>query len=65
MIKKWLGGCDDDDQAVADFKKKHRKKLYKSGKVSQPNYCLDKHGTLYRMTSVRNSLQKREVVATY
>ena len=64
MIKKWLRGCDGDDQAVADFKKRHRKKLYKSGKVSQPKYCLDEHGTLYQMTSIRNSLQKREVVLT-
>ena len=60
MIKKCLSIECCSDPSVLDFKKK---KLFKGGKTTAPNYCLDEHGTLCHIARVRNVEQKREVVS--
>ena len=62
MIKKCLVADASSDPAVSEFKKHFRKKLFKSGKIAEPNYCIDEHGKLFNITRVRGTEQRREVV---
>ena len=62
MIKKCLMADASSDPAVSEFKKHFRKKLFKSGKIAEPNYCIDEHGKLFHITRVRGTEQRREVV---
>ena len=43
MIKKCLMADASSDPAVSEFKKHFRKKLFKSGNIAEPNYCIDEH----------------------
>jgi hypothetical protein len=62
MIRKCLMAEYASDPAVCGFKKRFRKKLYKAGRISQPNFCINEHGTLFHITRVRNKEIQREVV---
>ena len=63
MIKKCLTGEYSADPSVCDFKKTYRKKLFKAGNTSTPNFCLNDHGTLFHIKRIRKTEQKCEVVS--
>lgn len=60
MIRKCLE-CNGDT-SVSEFRRIHRKKLFKGGKVSMPNFCLDETGTLLHIKRMGKTKEKREVV---
>ena len=60
MIKKCLE--NSTDPSVTTFRQINRKKLFKGGKKSMPNFCLDGNGALLRIRRVGAREEKREVV---
>ena len=62
MIKKCLMDEWSTDPAVCEFKKIFRKKLFKSGKVAETNYCIDEQGKLFHIKQIQKTEQRREVV---
>ena len=61
MIRKCLSVECGNDPAVTDFKR-FRKKLYKAGKIAQPNFYVDEHGTLFHITRKGKMNVRKEVV---
>ena len=60
MIKKCLQSSTDP--LVVDYRKMHRKKLFKGGNKASPNFCLDGNGSLLHITRVGEREEKRVVV---
>ena len=60
MIKKCLQ--KSTDPLVVDYRKMHRKKLFKGGNKASPNFCLDGNGSLLHITRVGEREEKRVVV---
>ena len=62
MIRKCLSAECGSDPAVSDFKRRFCKKLYKAGKIVQPNIYVDEHGTLFHITRKGKMDVRKEVV---
>ena len=62
LIKLSLSTECSHSPSVSGFRKKYRKKLFKGGKVSLPNYCLGVCGKLFHISRVGKVEHKREVV---
>ena len=62
LIKKCFSKEDSPTPSVSEFKKRYRKKLFKAGKLSLPNYCLGECGKVFHIRSTGEVEHKREVV---
>lgn len=62
LIKKCFSKEERPTPSVSEFKKRYRKKLFKGGKLSLPNYCLGECGKLFHIRRMGELEHKREVV---
>ncbi len=68
LILRSLNPQTQQDQEVVDFVRVHRKKLYKGGRKSEPNFCIGENShhetVLCRLMRSKNRIEAREVVTT-
>ena len=62
MIKQCFSKDHCHIPSVTEFKKRYRRKLFKGGKLSLPNYCLGKAETLFHIRRAGTVEHKRKVV---
>ena len=68
MIMLCLSSETSSDPSVAEFRKMYRKKIYKGGKLSSPNFCIEEDANhdrvLCRISRYRGKVSTRQILTS-